>query len=44
MSNNAILGAGYFNPLYQDISSNFREGDNLDEIIERSVAEGELKG
>ena len=39
----SFLEAGYLTPIYQGRSSNFREGYNLTEIIERSVAEGDMK-
>ena len=38
-----VSGAGDFNPLYQGISLNFREGGNLTKQIEKSVEQGELK-
>ena len=38
-----VLEAVEFTPLYQGRSSNFREGGNLTERIERSVEQGGLK-
>ena len=39
-----VYESGGFNPLYQGISSNFLDEDNLTTRIEESVASRELKG
>ena len=39
-----ISESGEFTSLYQGISSNFQEGDNLTIRIKESVESGELKG